>query len=193
MGSRLRGHAGSHAFFLGLAALATLLEVARSQAFPRLVYLRPAILRGEAWRLLTGNLVHIGPLHLVWNLAGLGLVWLAFAPRLTGRQWLAASVACGLGASLGVLVFEPQVAAMAGLSGLLHGLMAAGGLAEVRWGERLGWLFLGVLAAKILWEQLVGPSAATRAVLGGAIAVGAHLFGSLTGALAGSMLRPVRR
>jgi len=41
-----------------------------------------------------------------------------------------------------------------------------------------------------VWEQLVGPTTMTAAALGGAIAVGAHLYGSLAGALAGSLLRP---
>lgn len=190
MGRGLRSLGGNYGFFLGLVALTTLLEAAHAQVFGRLAYYRHAILRGEIWRLLTGHLVHAGPLHLFWNLAGLALVWIAFGPRLTGRRWLAASLFSGLGAGLGVLAFEPQVRAMVGLSGLLHGLMAAGAVAAIRSGERLGWLFLAVLTAKIFWEQLFGPTAATQAALGGAIAVGAHLYGSLAGALSGLALLP---
>ena len=106
-----------------------------------------------------------------------------------------AALVSGLGAGLGVLAFEPEVRAMVGLSGLLHGLMAAGAVAAIRSGERLGWLFLAVLTAKIVWEQLFGPTAATQAALGGAIAVGAHLYGCLAGVLAGLALppRPVSR
>jgi rhomboid family GlyGly-CTERM serine protease len=187
---RLGAAAGGHVFFLGLIALATLLEAAHAQVLTALAYSRNAVLRGEAWRVLTGHLVHVGPLHLLWNLGGAVIVWVAFGPRLTGRRWLAASLVSGLGAGIGVLVFEPQVRAMAGLSGLLHGLMAAGALAAVRSGERLGWLFLAVLAVKMVWEQLFGPTAATQAALGGAIAIGAHLYGSLGGVVAGLTLLP---
>jgi rhomboid family GlyGly-CTERM serine protease len=185
-----RSLASRHGFFAGLGALAILLQAVHSWVFVRLAYYRPAILRGEVWRLLTGHLVHIGVVHLFWNLAGVALAWVAFGPRLTARRWLIASLISGLGAGLGVLAFEPRVGAMAGLSGLLHGLMAAGALATIRSGERLGWLFLAVLTAKIVWEQLVGPTAATQAALGGAIAVGAHLYGFLGGLLAGVVLRP---
>lgn len=190
MAGRLRDRGGSHAFFVGLTLLACGLEAFHRALFPRLVYLRAGILRGEAWRLLSGHLVHAGPLHLAWNLAGLVIVWIAFGPRLSGRGWLLASLASGVGAGLGVLVLEPRVGAMAGLSGLLHGLMAAGAVAAVRSGERLGWLFLAVLAAKIAWEQTVGPNPATQAALGGAIAVGSHLYGTASGLLAGLLLRP---
>jgi rhomboid family GlyGly-CTERM serine protease len=193
MGRGLRSLAGSHGFFLGVVLLTTLLEVAHAQVFGRLAYYRHAILRGEVWRVLTGHLVHAGPLHLFWNLAGLLIVWIAFGPRLTGHRWLVAALVSGLGAGLGVLAFEPQVRAMVGLSGLLHGLMAAGALAAIRSGERMGGLFLTVLTVKIVWEQLFGPTAATQAALGGAIAVGAHLYGSLAGGLAGFASTPPNR
>jgi rhomboid family GlyGly-CTERM serine protease len=179
---------GSHVFFLALAGAALLLSAVPAEAFAALVYQRRAILRGEVWRLLTGHLVHAGLAHLALNLAGLVLAWVAFGPRLRGREWLAVSVVSGLGADLGVLLFDRQVSAMAGLSGLLHGLMAAGAVVAIRSGERLGWLVLSVLAAKVGWEQLGGALPPTSAVLEMAVAVGAHLYGSLAGALAGAMV-----
>jgi hypothetical protein len=77
---------------------------------------------------------------------------------------------------------------MAGLSAVVHGLMAAGGVAEVRRGQRLAWLFLAALAAKLVLEQLHGSLAA--GFLGGAIAVDAHLYAAVAGALVGLALRP---
>jgi rhomboid family GlyGly-CTERM serine protease len=185
MGERSRGHVSGHVFFAGLLALTTILEATHALVFRGLAYSRQAILHGEVWRLLTGHLVHLSPLHLFWNLGGLVIAWIAFGPRLSGPRWLLAALLSGLGAGLGVLFFEPRVHLMVGLSGLLHGLMAAGAVAAIRSGEGLGWLLLGILAVKVAWEQLFGPTAATQAALGGAIAIGAHLYGSLAGALAG--------
>jgi rhomboid family GlyGly-CTERM serine protease len=179
---------GSHAFFLGLAAVAVLLALSPPEVFRTLVYDRRAILAGEAWRVLTGSLVHAGAAHLGLNLAGMALCWTAFGPRLSGRSWLLASLAAGLGSSLGVLLLAPQVRAMAGLSGLLHGLMAAGAVAAIRSGERLGWLFLALLALKVGWEQMAGPLASSTLALGAPIAVSAHLHGLLSGAAAGLAL-----
>lgn len=181
------GTAGSHAFFAATGAIALLLAAVPA-ATPALVYVRDAVLGGEVWRLVSGHLVHGTAAHLAWNLAGLALVWLAFATRLRGRDWAITGAAAALGCGLGVLAFAPDVAAMLGLSGVLHGLAAAGALAAVRAGERLGWAFLAVVAGKVAWEQVAGPSPAAAAVLGGGIAVDAHLYGSLAGALAGAFL-----
>jgi rhomboid family GlyGly-CTERM serine protease len=185
------GTAGSHAFFAALTAAALILTAVPA-APTALAYVRDDIRAGEWWRLVTGHLVHGTTVHLDWNLAGLALVWVAFGTRLGGRAWTAAFLAAALGTGLGVLAFAPEVGAMLGLSGVLHGLMAAGAIAAVRAGERLGWAFIALLALKLAWEQLAGASPATEALLGGAIAVDAHLYGSLAGAAAGALV-PVRR
>src|SRR4029453_14289178 len=112
MGRGLRWLGGGPGAFLGLGALTTLLEAAHGQVFGAPPSPRPAVLQGEPWRLLTGQLVHASPVHLFWNLAGLGLVWIAFGPRLTAVGWILAGLASGLGAGRGVLAFEPQVRAM---------------------------------------------------------------------------------
>src|SRR5690606_7331879 len=51
-------------------------------------YDRQAILDGEVWRLLSGNLVHLGWSHLWLNAFGLLLVWLLFGPLLPSSVWL---------------------------------------------------------------------------------------------------------
>jgi rhomboid family GlyGly-CTERM serine protease len=175
-------------FFLALGALAVVCSTGGPRLFVLLVYQRGAILHGQVWRLLTCHLVHAGPAHLLWNLVGTALVGLALGHALRVKEWLAASVTVALGSSLGVLILQPDVRVVSGLSALLHGLLAAGAAAEARRGERVGWVFLIVLAVKVAWEQITGPTALTRAVLGGGIAVGAHAFGGLAGVLAGVAL-----
>ena len=129
--------------------------------------------------------MHAGGAHLLWDLAAALLVGLAVAPALRLGPWLAAGLAVALGSSAAVLLLEPQVRAMAGLSGLLHGLLAAGAVAQVRQDERVGWVFLALLAAKVAWEQIAGAAPLVAGALGGSIATGAHAWGAATGLLAG--------
>jgi rhomboid family GlyGly-CTERM serine protease len=177
-----------HSVFLALAALALSLFAGGAPLFVLLAYQRSSILAGELWRLLTGHLVHASGSHLLWNLGATALVGLAVARALSARDWLVAALAVALASSVAVLLVQPQVRAMTGLSGLLHGLLAAGATADIRRGEKFGWLFLGLLAAKVAWEQVSGPTALTRTALGGEIAVGAHAFGALAGLVAGLVL-----
>ena len=149
---------GRSIVFAALAALAVGVHAGGPRFLARLAYERSSILRGEVWRLLTTYVVHAGdaatscgtsrrPGWSGWPSGG----------HCTPATWLAAAVAVAFGSSLGVLLLQPEVRVMTGLSGLLHGLLAAGAVAEVRRGERLAGLFLGLLAAKVAWEQIVGP------------------------------------
>jgi rhomboid family GlyGly-CTERM serine protease len=161
--------------------VAIALALAAARTYPALLYDRAAILRGEAWRLLTASLVHADAGHLLLNLAGLALVWLAFHPRLSALGWAAASGSCALGATLGVLALDPGVRYLAGLSSVLHGLAAAGGVLEVRRRHALGWVFLAAVALKVAWDLTEGRvPVATRS----------HLYGAVTGLVAGLVLRP---
>jgi rhomboid family GlyGly-CTERM serine protease len=177
-----------HLLFPLLAALALAAHAAGPRAFTLLAYRRSSILGGEVWRLATTYLVHGTLAHLVWNVAAAAVVWLAVGRALPLRHWLAATVAVALGSSLGVLALQPDVRVMAGLSALLHGLLAAGAAAEVRRGERVAWLLLAVLAAKVAGELLAGPAAPSAGIVGREVAVGAHACGALAGLLAGLVL-----
>ena len=173
---------GRQAFFTVVGCLTATLALVPPAVVATLAYDRSRVLGGEAWRLLSAHVVHAGPAHAVWNLAGLALVWIAFGPRLTGLGWLSTSLACALGSTLGVLAFHPEVRFMAGLSGALHGLLVAGAIVEIRERGRIGWLVVGIVALKVGWEQLHGPAAAAP------VAIHSHLYGALTGLLAGLVL-----
>jgi rhomboid family GlyGly-CTERM serine protease len=168
--------------FLAVAALA--IGLAGQDASTWLRYDRQAILAGQIWRLFTGHLVHLGWPHLLINLAGLALVWVLVGSALSNSRWALTTLACALAVSLGLLVLSPTVARYVGLSGVLHGLLAAGALVQWRSGvQRAGWI-LGVLALKLAWEQMAGPLPGSAATAGGRIIVDAHLYGALAGLLA---------
>jgi rhomboid family GlyGly-CTERM serine protease len=86
------------------------------------------------------------------------------------------------------LLFDPGLDWYVGLSGVLHGLFAAGALRHWRERPAAAALMLAVLAGKLLWEQLLGPLPGTSSVAGGPVIVDAHLFGALGGCL-GALLR----
>jgi rhomboid family GlyGly-CTERM serine protease len=178
--------------FVTLAIACLLVTAGGAENLARLAYARWAVHDGDLWRLLTTHLVHASGAHLAWNLVGLAAVAAVVARELGPYRWTIAAFASGLGASLGVLLLSPRTTAMAGLSGLLHGLLAAGGAAALRRDRRTGVAILGLLVAKLAAERW-GLWPAT-AWLGRATAIDAHLYGALAGALAGMLLAvPPRR
>ncbi len=154
----------------------------------QLQYDRTALLAGEWWRLITANLVHLGWGHVLLNAAGLLLIGWIFARDRSLAQWAFALACAGLGASLGALALRPDVLWLAGLSGALHGLFVFGVLAWLEQGERLGWWLLGLVGAKLAYEQTVGSMPMTADIAGGPVITEAHLAGALGGLVAGGLL-----
>ncbi len=154
-----------------------------------LSYDRGAIARGEIWRLLSGHLVHLGPAHLLLNLMGFVLIWILIGRVFNIAQWLAIGAVITLGIDLGFWIFEPQLEWYVGLSGVLHGVLAAGIVASVRAGQ-IEIVILGVgLIAKLIYEQAAGPLPGSEQTSGGAVIIAAHAYGALAGAVAGGLYR----
>jgi len=153
-----------------------------------LSFYRPAIAAGEFWRLLSGHFVHLGVPHLIMNVAGLILIWYLTASSFTSRQWLLVTAIVMVGLNLGLWFLEPNLIDYVGLSGLLHGLLAAGIVASLGSGRSEIWI-LGIgLAAKLAYEHLVGPLPGSENASGGTVIVAAHAHGALSGALAAGLL-----
>jgi len=152
----------THALPLSLVALSTLFALLGDSATRWLRYDRDAILHGQWWRLISGNIVHLGWPHLLLNLAG-----------------LASAAAVGVG----LLLFDPHLQWYVGLSGVLHGLFAAGLVTALYTGNRGDWWLLLLFVAKITWEQLVGTMPGSAEIAGGTVIVNAHLYGAIGGAL----------
>ncbi|MDJ0700537.1 MAG: rhombosortase [Woeseiaceae bacterium] len=167
------------------AAIALWGEVGREW----LRYDRAAIADGEVWRLVTGHLVHLGPAHFLMNAAGLGLVWFLFAREFDARGWLAILFAVVAGISAGFWFLDPELAWYVGLSGLLHGMLAAGIVAGLPGRRREAVILAVLVAAKLVWEQLAGPLPGSEETAGGNVIVNAHLYGTLAGAVAGAIMR----
>ncbi len=190
-GSAIRFRGAAFAAPALLAGMALLAAAGGEGARLALRYERGRIAAGEVWRLATGHIVHLGTSHLVLNLGGLALVAYLVGPALSVRHWLLAILASMAAISGAFWVLEPRLEWYVGLSGVLHGLLAAGIVAGWDGRRAESWLLAGVLAAKLAWEQLAGPLPGSEAAAGGPVVTVAHLYGALGGSLAG--LAAVRR
>ncbi len=154
---------------------------------------REAIGAGEFWRLISGHFVHLGVSHVLLNLAGLVLVWYLIGEYFSIGEWLAMTFAIIIGIDLGLWLFEPQLQWYVGLSGVLHGALAAGIVGGLRT-RRIDVFILAIaLVAKLAYEQLVGPLPGSEQSSGGNVIVDAHAYGALTGAVTAVILIRVRR
>ncbi len=147
-------------------------------------YDHPAIADGEYWRLLTGHFAHLGYQHLLLNLAGLLLVWLLVGRHHNTRQWYTVSATSIAIMGLGFWLLDADMRWYVGLSGLLHGLLLAGGISGIRSLPGESMVICAVVVGKLLYEQLVGPLPGSEAVAGGAVIVNAHLYGAVGGGMA---------
>jgi rhomboid family GlyGly-CTERM serine protease len=146
-----------------LIAVALLLYLLAGPApQPMLLDLDPVSWSMRPWTLLTGHLVHAGPSHLHWDLAGLLLVALVYEPLLGERLWpvlLGGALAIDLGLGLGL--GGPALERYCGLSGLINALVGAGLLAAWRCRDRAALSFGLLVVAKVTIEAATGDALIT--------------------------------
>jgi rhomboid family GlyGly-CTERM serine protease len=127
--------------------------------------------------------VHLGGAHFALNSAGLALVWYLVGDSFDWRRWLWVGGVCLMTMDIGLWFLNPGLNWYVGLSGLLHGFLAAGLVQRLRRPDTETLLLAGLLGAKLLWEQFGGPLPGSEGAAGGPVVVDAHLFGALGGAL----------
>lgn len=144
---------------------------------------RQAIGDGQAWRLLTGHLVHLNAMHLALNLLGLAGVMAAWGRELARPSVLPVMfIGSALAASLGLWFMTPELAWYAGASGALHGLFAAGIVLARDAGSLLRLVAALGLLLKLVLETVVDTG--TAGLIGAPVVHAAHQFGALGGTLA---------
>jgi rhomboid family GlyGly-CTERM serine protease len=154
-------------------------------------YQRTEVLHGEYWRLITGHLVHGTAQHMVLNVLGLGVMAALFPREFSLGRWLFIAALSMATIDLGFVLWEPQLEWYVGLSGVLHGVLAAGAIAWWRHESRGFALALtAILIGKLAWEQWRGalPLSGDMPVI-----VDAHLYGAIGGALAAGVLWAFQR
>lgn len=180
----------AHVLPLGLILLSMLLALGGDSVTEVLRYHTTAIKDGELWRLISGNLVHLGWSHTLMNLLGLGLIWGLFWGAYSQRQWLIITLVSTLAVSFGLLAFNPNLVWYVGLSGVLHGLFVAGTIGGIRRGDRREAILLIAIIGKLMWEQFYGALPGSASMAGGPVVVDAHLYGAIGGAVAALLFKP---
>jgi rhomboid family GlyGly-CTERM serine protease len=169
-----------------LAAVLVLLGLTGDGGRELLRYEPIAVLHGEYWRLITCHFVHYSVQHLLLNAVGLALVAALFPREYSLGGWLSILVGSIAAIDLGFVLLEPQLQWYVGLSGVLHGALAAGAIGWWKHESRpLALALTAVLVGKLAWEQWQGalPLSGDMPVV-----VDAHLYGAIGGALAGAWL-----
>ena len=156
-------------------------------------YQRDALENGQYWRLVTAHLVHLGWGHLWPNLAALAIIGALFDGVFRNADWWRVSLVSAAAIDVGLYVFDPGVLWYVGLSGVLHGFVAAGAFALCLRRQMFGIALAIGLCAKLTFEQLAGPVPFTAAAVGGPVVVAAHLYGAAGGVLAEAMAHVIRR
>lgn len=149
----------------------------------------PGIAQGEIWRLLTAHFVHLGLSHALLNIAGLGLIWYLVGTVFGRVAWVIIAISCAITVDLGLWLLEPELTWYVGLSGVLHGLLAAGLIGTLPSRRFEVWALAAILIIKISYEQLAGPMPGSETTSGGPVVVGAHLYGAVGGIISGIICR----
>ncbi len=130
---------------------------------------------GEWWRLLTSGFLHIGPLHIAFNMVALWVLGRDLETALGRGRFLALYGVSLLGGAAAVMLFSPD-SRVAGASGAVFGLM--GGLAVVLRRMR-------VPAGQVI--GLIAVNVVISVVIPGISLIG-HLGGLVVGAAATAAL-----
>ena len=170
-----------------IAAIATVMMLFGDDAVLALRYERAAIGSGEFLRLLAGHAVHLGVEHFVMNVAGLALVWYLVGSAYSASQWLVIIASSIAVMDLGFWVLMPELDWYVGLSGLLHGMLAAGvaGIWRSRRPEAM--IILALMILKLGYEALIGPVPGTGDMAGGDVITEAHGLGAIGGIISGAL------
>lgn len=191
---------------LALMLLIGLLGIGGEPWIDALRYDRVAIAAGEWWRLITGNFMHLpgntiewqglrfhGPFHLFLNELGVLVLVLLCPERLPALVWLRRLLLLGLGMSLGLYFFAPQLRWYVGLSGVMHGLFLLGLLPQALKKDIVALGCLLYLLGKLGYELYAGAPVSDEAAIGGKVALDSHLWGAISGFVYGLLFRAYRQ
>lgn len=166
-----------------IAGLAILVSFGGDALGLALRYDREGVGAGELWRLLSGHLVHLDGIHLLLNIAGLFLLAKLLERFLPPVDLLSCMLVSALVIDAGLYFANPELAWYVGLSGILHGVWAAGCLMAL-WQRNFAVLPLAaILAIKLIVEMAGVESMLSAAVISGPVVTEAHAWGALGGGI----------
>lgn len=137
---------------------------------------------GELWRIITANFVHFGWAHTLMNIAAFLVCYYAFFSNSRQWQFIGLIILCCVFVGTGILYLNPYYAPYAGLSGAIHGLIAAGVLLNREYPLWIRWVAGLCLTGKVMYENS-GYFEATdlQKLIDAQVAVESHLYGAIGG------------
>ena len=143
----------------------------QSDVFERGALYGPAVAAGDWWRLFSTGFLHIGPIHLAFNLLMLWWFGTALEEMLGRARFLAVYGVSILSGAAGALLLDPT-AVTAGASGAVFGILGAGLVLERRGINVFGGAALMVIVLNVALSILIAR-----------ISLGGHVGGLVGGAL----------
>jgi rhomboid family GlyGly-CTERM serine protease len=153
-------------------------------------YDRVSLQDGEYWRLISGHLVHLSWAHLWPNLAALAVIGALFEDTFRAREWVLVGFVSGCDRCR-PLCARSRVQWYVGLSGVLHGFVAAGAVEWILRRQTIGWVLAIGLVGKLVYEQTIGAMPFSTD-LGGDVIVAAHLYRAASAAACAAVTHVVR-
>ena len=169
---------------LCLLSASALVQLAGEPARGALRYERGVWESLELYRLLSGHVTHLGLSHFVLNAVGLVLVAVLVGPSLSAAGWWFVVAVSAIAIDSAFWFLRPTLDWYVGLSGVLHGMLAAGVLAAFNKRKIESTIIAIALVAKLVYEQVAGSLPGSELVSGGNVVVDAHLFGAVGGVAA---------
>jgi rhomboid family GlyGly-CTERM serine protease len=148
-----------------------------------LIYKRLPVDQGEWWRIVSAHFFHTNLYHFLLNITVLVLLWALQGQLYTIKAYLSVFFFSAVFSCLGVHYFSPNLTQYVGLSGALHGIFIWSALQEIKHKEKMGYLLLLGMILKISFEQFYGASNDLSEIIAAKVAINAHLWGAIGGAL----------
>lgn len=146
-------------------------------------YQRNAIANGGWWRLFTGHLDHLNWTHLLMNGLCLALMLALFRPLGRPLRTIILWVVACLFISALMWFFSPKLGWYVGLSGSLYALVVYALATDTSYPKIFRIAALGLTGFKVVMEQMNGDISFMSELVSGPVAVDAHLYGVIVGAL----------
>tara|TARA_B110000240_G_scaffold37805_1_gene41881 strand:+ start:1751 stop:2299 length:549 start_codon:yes stop_codon:yes gene_type:complete len=158
-----------------------------------LIYQRDMINQGQWWRIISAAFFHTNIFHLILNVTAVLLLWVLHGNFYNTQSYLLTFFFCAFMSSIGIHLFSYDVKQYLGLSGALHGVFFWGAIQEIKHEQKIGYLLAAGIVLKLLYEQLFGASFDTIELIDADVAIDAHLWGVLGGAIASLPLMSAKR
>jgi len=164
--------------------LSTLALIMNSGA---LTFHREFFIHGEYWRGFTGHFLHTNFNHYILNSSAVILLWALHGQYYNFVNYASVFVFSAITTSVGIYIFSPEITQYVGLSGVLHGLFIWGAIKDIQHKDKTGYILLVAIIVKVIHEQVAGASEDIAALISATVAIDAHLWGMIGGAIIGAV------